>query len=78
MKKNWVWLVLAIAIAFAVCLFVRARIGQEVDEGPSISEMASGEDFEKVPPTGSEMNLDEMSVSFDGVTNKVDKGKAVK
>jgi len=72
MKKNWVWFVLVGAIVIAVAMVVTGRLRMAVDDGPRLSEsdMPKAEDFEKVPPTGTDMDLDAMHVSFASETNK--------
>jgi len=73
MKKNWVWFVFAAAVLLAAAMVVSGRLRTPADDvGPTLSEgdMPNAEDFENVPPTGADMNLDEMSVSFANETNK--------
>ena len=77
MKRVWLWLVLLAVAAAATVVMVAHWRSVQADGGPSVSEseMPSAAEFEQVPPTGSEMNLDKMDVSFGRGTNGVDRGK---
>ncbi|MGN0832454.1 MAG: hypothetical protein ACI4RD_02240 [Kiritimatiellia bacterium] len=78
MRRRWVWLVLAVAAAVVACLFLSGRLGRWADGGPSVSEseMPPAAEFEQVPPTGAEMNLEQIDASFGRGTNVLDRGKA--
>jgi len=81
MKKGaWVWIVLAASVAVAVYFFFSGRSSRLSDTGPHLweGEMATAEEFDKTPPTGADMNLDEMDISFKGETNKTAKGTSEK
>lgn len=76
MKRCWLWLLLAAMVAAAAVVgMVAYWRSVRVDGGPSVSEseMPTAAEFEQVPPTGAEMNLDKMDVSFGRGTNRVER-----
>jgi len=77
MRKNWVWFVLAAAVALAVVLVVSGRLQSPTDDGPHVAEdeMATEAEFDRTPPTGDDMKLDEMDISFGGETNRTVRGE---